>query len=1505
MASRLHAISRQWRLWRTALVATLGIGLATASAQAQDVNTYTLTSSAGTYTPVTGGTALPDMLADTYITPTAIPLGFTFVFDGTPYTQVKASSDGFLSFNPAATSGFSTLAGASASNRPLVAPLGDDLDGRPTGATALASYQTTGTAPNRVFTFEWQNWEWRWNANVAVISFQAKLYEGTNRVEFVYRQEAGATNATATLGASIGLAGVGTGAGSYLSLSDASATPTASSTTENTNINTKPATGQVYAFLPGPTPSCPAPRNLAVSLVTSTTAPVSWTSVSTGNTYTVEYGPTGFTPGSAAGTRVPNITGTSYTITGLTPSTPYQVYVTQNCGTANGNSTQTGPVAFTTLALPPTNDDCANAVLLTTGATCTTTSGTVLAATQSLAASTCGTSTSPTTAADVWYRFVATGTSQVITATASFTPVLEVRSGTCATSASISCVAGTRLAVAGLTVGSTYFVRVYPSSNTAPTTPTFTICVVDAPNAPANDDCTTATALPALALTGGCNNVTGTNVGATSTQNAPAPGCASYNGSDVWYSFTVPANGSITVQTDSVGGSAITDTGLALYSGTCGNLTLITCDDDSSPNGNFSSITLTGRTAGEVLYARVWEFGGDAFGRFKICASYNPPAANDDCANSVLLTTGATCTATNGTLLGATQSLPASTCGTSTSPTSATDVWFRFVATASGQTISVNSSFTPVIELRSGTCASSASVSCVAGTQLAVSGLTVGTTYFVRVYNSTNTAPTTPTFTICVTNPPANDDCANSVLLTSGATCTPTNGTILGATQSLPAGTCGTGTPPTTAGDVWYRFVATASGQIIQTTASFTTAIEVRSGTCATSASVACGTGTRLAVSGLTVGSTYFVRIYNSSNFAPTTSTFTVCVSNAPNAPTNDDCVTATALPTLVAGAGCNYVTATNVGATDTQNVPAPGCASYNGGDVWYSFVVPAGGGGIITVQTDSISGSPVTDTGLALYSGTCGNLTLLSCDDDSSPNGLYSLLRLSGRTAGETIYIRAWEFGNDSFGRFKVCAAFDLAPANDEPAGAVTLTFAPDCVTPIQGSNTVGSTTTPNGYTNGGSGGCGTNSTPNDVWYRFTTAASGRGSTEATLTVTGAGSGILRLFTAPSAAGPFTAVTNGCSAAPSASAAVTGRSFTATGLTPSTTYYVQVSNYSSFDGGSAFTICLTAPSNCPIPAGPSATALTSNTATLGWAVGATTPSGTFTLEYGPRNFTLGNGTRITGITGLSTTLTGLTPDTEYCFYVRQECGAVSGNSAFSGPVCFRTNLAPSPNDEPCNATALTVGAAAVTANNIGATTTPLNGYSNPGCSTASAPKDVWFRFVATATTAQITVTGNPAGQVRLFSAGACAGPFTQIACQASTGANTAAGPLNATGLTIGTTYYVFVSGYGSSDFTGNFTIAVRTVLSTGNELAKGEVSVYPNPSHDGTLTLSLRGVDGVSSTQVELFNALGQRVLTQPVSIRGGAVEQPLAVQGLAKGIYTLRAQIGQTTITRKVVLE
>lgn len=139
--------------------------------------------------------------------------------------------------------------------------------------------------------------------------------------------------------------------------------------------------------------------------------------------------------------------------------------------------------------------------------------------------------------------------------------------------------------------------------------------------------------------------------------------------------------------------------------------------------------------------------------------------------------------------------------------------------------------------------------------------------------------------------------------------------------------------------------------------------------------------------------------------------------------PSNDNCANATAL-TVGGNFSINPLVGTNVGATNS-NETAPGCASYQGGDVWYSVVIPASG--TVTIETNSNSGSSITDTGMAVYSGTCGSLTLIECDDDDSPDGNFSLVALSGQTPGSLVYVNVWEYGNDTFSTFKI-SAFDAS---------------------------------------------------------------------------------------------------------------------------------------------------------------------------------------------------------------------------------------------------------------------------------------------------------------------------------------------------------------------------------------------------------------------------------------------------------------------------------------------
>jgi len=93
------------------------------------------------------------------------------------------------------------------------------------------------------------------------------------------------------------------------------------------------------------TPACPRVENLSVSNVTPSSADLSWTETGNGTSWTVEYGPQGFTPGDTSST-IAYATDTVITLTGLTPNTQYDVYVTVDCGSDVGGVNQT---AFRTL----------------------------------------------------------------------------------------------------------------------------------------------------------------------------------------------------------------------------------------------------------------------------------------------------------------------------------------------------------------------------------------------------------------------------------------------------------------------------------------------------------------------------------------------------------------------------------------------------------------------------------------------------------------------------------------------------------------------------------------------------------------------------------------------------------------------------------------------------------------------------------------------------------------------------------------------------------------------------------------------------------------------------------------------------------------------------------------------------------------------------------------------------------------------------------------------------
>lgn len=253
LAFRTRQVPAAFSLLRQWLVLALVL-LAALPGRAQDVSTYQFAASSGTFVPITaamGATTVAQLSQNDYITPFAgrIGLGFTFYYGGTAYAALQATTEGYLDL---AGNGYAYTDNRFASGQKYIAPLWDNLDG--TGGTA--SYLTTGAPGSRIFTFQWLNWRWDYTATVANISFQVKLYEGTNVIQFIYRPEAGAFT-SGTTSASIGLDGGTYYAGdvsninNYLGLSDASASPTASNLGASvTTINARPAAGQTYTFTP-------------------------------------------------------------------------------------------------------------------------------------------------------------------------------------------------------------------------------------------------------------------------------------------------------------------------------------------------------------------------------------------------------------------------------------------------------------------------------------------------------------------------------------------------------------------------------------------------------------------------------------------------------------------------------------------------------------------------------------------------------------------------------------------------------------------------------------------------------------------------------------------------------------------------------------------------------------------------------------------------------------------------------------------------------------------------------------------------------------------------------------------------------------------------------------------------------------------------------------------------------------------------------------------------------
>ncbi|SIS32569.1 Por secretion system C-terminal sorting domain-containing protein [Chryseobacterium shigense] len=234
-------------------------------------------------------------------------------------------------------------------------------------------------------------------------------------------------------------------------------------------------------------PACDAPVNTAISLLTDSSATISWTAPTTApaNGYQYYFSTTNTAPASGTAT-----TATSQILTPLQPLTTYYYWVRSMCA-----GTQSGWVSgsFTTLAVPPANDNCSSAINLVVGGAFAqnVVNGTTVGSTNTPALAASCLLAPTNVAGNVWYKVVVPASGKVTietdaaTGTALTDTVLSVFAD-CTSTTSIACDDDngndnfSKVSLTGQTPGATLYASVWRySSSGGGTDGTFRISAYD------------------------------------------------------------------------------------------------------------------------------------------------------------------------------------------------------------------------------------------------------------------------------------------------------------------------------------------------------------------------------------------------------------------------------------------------------------------------------------------------------------------------------------------------------------------------------------------------------------------------------------------------------------------------------------------------------------------------------------------------------------------------------------------------------------------------------------------------------------------------------------------------------------------------------------------------------------------------------------------------------------------------------------------------------------------
>jgi hypothetical protein len=612
--------------------------------------------------------------------------------------------------------------------------------------------------------------------------------------------------------------------------------------------------------------ACPAPTGLTASNATASSVDLAWTIGCAETAWDIEYGPTGFTPGT--GTIV-SVTGTpSTTLSGLNGGSVYDFYVNADCGIVDGESAQFGPISSATL---PGNDNCGNAIDLAT-------------------------LTSPYTSTTV-------GATDDLDPCSDFNSAADVVF-------SINVPAGNILTIGQTSNLYDSYVHVYYGGACPGTTQ---IDCFDDPDLQLIEWYNT---------TGSAQTVYWVQDGYTSTEqgqytlawsNVPPPTCGeptlgggvpgAYN-----VTFTMVPNALFGVASGyeyEIVPQGNTPTGVGTASATATVL---------------GGGTLTASTAYDLYFRTDCGTGGfsEWAGPFAFTTT-PPPPANDDCANAIPVTCAGT--PVSGTTVNSTLDFNYVNAGAGGTNTTERGVWYSLAGDDQAYTINTCSATTydSRISVYSGTCGAlvpivgnddnSGCTSATLSSEVTFNAF-AGTTYYILVhgYQFGTALSNTGAFDMNIScSPlclpiPGNDECANATVLTGSLTCTNTSGNNTCASPSSTLANPGAFSQFATLNDVWYTFTPTYADNSLTITngTALQMGLAFYSGTCGAFTPLYSNanmtSGVPLNLTGFTIGVTYYVRVLSTVANA---GTFDICVVEYP-------CATPTATATATSNTTVN-----------------------------------------------------------------------------------------------------------------------------------------------------------------------------------------------------------------------------------------------------------------------------------------------------------------------------------------------------------------------------------------------------------------------------------------------------------------------------------------------------------------------------------------------------------------------------------------------------------------------